>query len=183
MAALWQERKRGKMVPEQRKKEWGSFKNILVQKRRKAKAIYFGQKNEGKTSVYGNFRFVFLWAIKKISKISLSWLRVFLAAIRFVHSLRIAVEGSHGAALLEKLVKISILGFANRSLAPYQVRGIVRNRKEQKSGNQLQPDICLAAIRSVRSLRIAFRARTAPPYWKKLVRISILGFAKRTLAP
>ena len=40
-----------------------------------------------------------------------------LAAVQFVRSLPIAYEGSHGVALLEKLVKISILGFAQRSLA------------------------------------------------------------------
>ena len=39
-----------------------------------------------------------------------------LAAIQFVRSLRIACEGSHHSALLEKLVKISVIGFANRLL-------------------------------------------------------------------
>ena len=41
-----------------------------------------------------------------------------LAAVRFVRSLRITFEGSHGAALLEKPENISILDFAQRSLAP-----------------------------------------------------------------
>ena len=41
-----------------------------------------------------------------------------LAAIRFVRSLRMVFEGSHNAALLKKLVKISIFGFARCSLAP-----------------------------------------------------------------
>ena len=41
-----------------------------------------------------------------------------LAAFQSVRSLQIAVKGSHGAALLKKLVNISNLGFENRSLAP-----------------------------------------------------------------
>ena len=57
-----------------------------------------------------------------------------LAAIRFVRSLRIAFEGSHGAALLIKPVKVAILGFANRSLTLQKVQGLVQNRKEKKSG-------------------------------------------------
>ena len=66
---------------------------------------------------------------------------VSLAADRFVRSLQIAFEGSYGAALLEKLAKNYILGFANACLHHRRCEALCETQQRTIGTTRQQPDM------------------------------------------